>query len=264
MHHMALSRHFRSSNVKDARAHSSGVDMSTPLADDYDQFQASVPHYLELQSKVGYLVAAAANAAPQPLKIVEAGTGTGATSRSILAAHGALRLVSVDPDEGMLGQASRNLSNCKDRVEFVRRDILGYLQDLPSNALDGFVSAYTLHNIEPVYRDELVPEIARVLKDGAIYINADKIARDDERSHIDDLRKQIDAFKIYDRMGRPDLRSYWTQHYMEDEARRIVETSHLQQLRSTGFDDARIVWRKGMEAIVVAHKQVAAGKTGGK
>jgi ubiquinone/menaquinone biosynthesis C-methylase UbiE len=236
----------------------SDAPRSDAIADDYDQFQVSVPHYQELQSIVGQIVGRAVGTHPL-FKIVEAGTGTGATTRSILSAHPTIQVTSVDPDVRMLDRAITNSTEFSNRVKFVCDDILTYLRGHPSQSLDAFVSAYTLHNLDPVYRAELLPEIARVLKDGAVYVNADKIARNDQLAHERDLSQQIEAFQVYEELGRADLRRYWTDHYRDDELIRIVERDHLRALTQAGFTRAQVVWRMRMEAIVTAVRQTNKG-----
>lgn len=225
-------------------------------AEDYDLFQASVPHYSDLQNEVGRL-AGGVQVPSQRLTLIEAGTGTGATSRSVLAAHPGIHLISVDIDAGMLQQASINLSGYRSRVDFVSNDILTFLRGLAPASHDGFVSAYTLHNFTSEYRKDLLAEVSRVLKAGALYINADKIARDDTAAHERDLREQISAFDIYDQLKRPDLRKYWTEHYLDDDKIRIVERDHIHDLTKSGFNNVRIAWRSGMDAVVTAARSAA-------
>jgi tRNA (cmo5U34)-methyltransferase len=226
-------------------------------AEDYDLFQESVPHFAELQRFLGSVLREYSTTLPhqKSLKIVEAGTGTGATAKSVLSAVPRANLTCVDADLAMLSHARNNLSSFGARVKYVCADILQFLRQMPSQSIDGFVSGYLVHNLTVEYRNLLVSEILRVLKRGGFYANGDKIARDDLGVHLRDLEEQLSAFGVYVELGRPDLAEYWTDHYLKDENRKLIESEHVSALRAAGLENVKMVWRKRMEAIVIGTKR---------
>jgi tRNA (cmo5U34)-methyltransferase len=226
---------------------------------DYALFSLSVPHHDEFQKKTGELTCSALSAhvgGGTPV-IVEAGTGTGITTKTILAQCGGMQVVSVDSNPEMLAVARNELAAYRSQVRFHRADVTDFLRELPPRSIEGFVSAYMIHNLTSARREKLLNEVSRTLKEGGFFINADKIARDSASEHQRDLQNQFTAFQVFDDIGRPDLRKHWVAHYLRDEQRKLSEEYHIRALQRLGLQDAKIVWRKGMEAIVTARKSVS-------
>lgn len=125
---------------------------------------AEVPGYHRLQAAV----AEAASACPAA-RILDLGTGTGATARAVLAAQPNAQLVGVDESTDMLAVARRVLPASADlRV--------GRLQDpLPAGPFDVVVSALAVHHLDRVGKADLFRRVADVLVPGGRFVLGDVI-----------------------------------------------------------------------------------------
>ncbi|MBU1118370.1 class I SAM-dependent methyltransferase [Patescibacteria group bacterium] len=233
---------------------------SGKIGEDYALFMLAVPHHEEFQDSVAAILKNYCQNvhAGKPVVVVEVGCGTGYTTRRILQIS-SVRVVAVDNEEQMISQTRRNLSDNSEgegSLEVLCADALEYLKTLPENSIDALVSAYAIHNFTPLYRKTFFEEVARVLREGAFFINGDKYARDDCASHKRDLDEQIARLQVFrePHIDRPDLTIEWTKHYLEDELTRITESEQRELLESCGFTEVKYVYRKGMDAIVIAQK----------
>jgi len=224
------------------------------LGEDYDLFGKSVSYHDELQDTIGKYLTEHTSIDSGRVKILEAGVGTGITTLRILKANPFIEVYGIDNESKTLNQAKEVLQDFASRIFFFEADILEALKHWPPESLDGFVSAYLIHNLPPEYRKNLFPEIVRVLKKGAVFINADKYALDDETEHQKNLSEQIEAFKVYDEMGRPDVREEWTKHYLQDEKIKFRENEQTALLEEFGFSNIQRIFRQGMDAIFVAQR----------
>lgn len=226
------------------------------LGQDYDLFAKSISYHNEFQETVGQQIKRYVQEKDlaNPL-FLEAGIGTGLTTIRVLEASESAKIVGVDNEPVTLDQARKILSDLKNRVTFIESDIFTFLKNEPSEKYDGFFSAYVIHNLPPDYRRKLIPEIARVLKKDGLYINADKIAWDDEKKHMKSLQDQIKAFEVYEQLGKEEVRSEWVAHYLEDDKIRLTEAEHQTLLNAADFLRIEQVFRNGMDAIFIARKR---------
>jgi tRNA (cmo5U34)-methyltransferase len=224
------------------------------IGDDYDLFKLAVPHFNEIQAEVARLVNAhyESSSLTRSYRVLEIGSGSGETTKKVLGASENITVFALDNDPAMLQQARHNLASFGDRVQFICSDALSELMHLNSACFDAFVSGFTLHNLEYEYRQRLVREVSRLLTPAGIYVNADKYAPNNPVDHAKDLVNQLDAFKIFDEMSRPDLRESWTKHYQEDEYTKWTEADEVRVLGDSGFNDFKCVYRRNMEAIFSA------------
>ena len=231
---------------------------SGAIGNDYDLFKLPAPHFDELQQRAGQLVYENYRSKERTgrFNVLEIGCGTGETTRHILESDMNVHVLTIDNDFGMLEQARDNLASFGDCVQFICGDALAELEKLAANGVhfDAFVSGLTLHNLDRTYRAELIERIVQLLVPSGIYVNADKYALDEPALHAKDLETQLGALKVFDKIGRPDLREVWTKHYLEDEATRCTETDERVLLSTCGFQNFQICYRKNMEAIITATK----------
>lgn len=170
----------------------------------------------------------------------------------ILDADKRINIIGIDNEERTINQARTALREYGDRVYLEKFDLLKALYKMPNESVDIFASVWLIHNLDPEYRKKLYHEISRVLKIGALFVNGDKYARNDQKAHNQDLENQIRAFDIFDSLGRPHLKKEWTLHYREDEKIKITEAEQIKILKNLDFDSVDITYRKGMEAIIRA------------
>ena len=223
------------------------------LGEEYDLFGKSVSYHDELQDTVGNYIKEH-TAVSERLTFIEAGVGTGITTVRILNANPSIVVHAIDNEPKTLNQAKEVLADFEGRVVFEEADILDALKARSNESVDGFVSAYLIHNLPPAYRAELFVEIARVLKKGGLFVNADKYALDDEDAHAKTLQEQLEAFSVYEEMGRPEVKEEWTKHYLEDEKIRFTESEQRALFEAHGFSNVERIFREGMDAIFVAKK----------
>ncbi len=226
---------------------------SNSLGEEYNQFRLSVPHHDKLQDKIGEIIREySSRLDKEEIIAIDGGCGTGLTSARVLDADGRIKLLGIDNEPKTIEQARVFLANYDDRVTLINSDLLSHLETMPDKYADIFTSAWVIHNFDTQYRQGLFLQLARVLKDGGLFINSDKYARDEESSHRKDLEEQIGKFNIYREMGRDDLREQWTKHYLEDERVRFAESDQVQILEKAGFNNIKVSDRNGMEAIFTA------------
>jgi ubiquinone/menaquinone biosynthesis C-methylase UbiE len=161
-------------------------------------------------------------------------------------------LVGVDNELKTLQLAKHSLALYQDRLILCQDDLLAYLQKQPDSTFDVFVSVWVIHNLAPDYREKLFSEIRRTLKPGGLFINGDKYAQDNPQSHAEDLQQQLRLFDVFESIGRPELKTEWTQHYLEDDRIKMAESTQKSILQNLGFEDIKISYRQGMEAIFTA------------
>ena len=228
---------------------------SDEIGEEYDIFPLAVPHYDEMQSRVGELVKNYLVRLPDTnIQIVEGGCGTGLTTRYLLEADPRVTVIAIDNERVMLEQAEKTLAKYADRVKFLQEDLLQAIVKM--NDVKIFVSGFCIHNLPPNYRKELFRGIGQTLAPGALFINCDKIAQDNETEHRQALKEQVEAFRVFTKHGKPELEEEWTKHYIElDDPIRLTEAEQIDALSQAGFINIKRVFRKRMDAIVQAIKK---------
>lgn len=227
------------------------------LGQDYNLRPLSMPYHEKFQNTVKDSLKefAEKHKEENELKVLEAGCGTGLTTIRILEADSRIKVVAVDNEEKTIAQARQALEDLKGRIEFRQGDILSVLKDVESESIDAFASALTIHNFPSEYREEVLEEVARVLKKRGLFVNADKYALDDPEAHAKSLQEQIKSFDIYDGIGRSDVKEAWTKHYHQDENTKITEKEQIALLEKLGFENIEIIFRESMEAVIRAIKK---------
>jgi ubiquinone/menaquinone biosynthesis C-methylase UbiE len=114
-----------------------------------------------------------AAAAGTPLRVLDLGCGSGASTRALDDAWTAragvsegLSVTGVDASDGMVEQA--RAKQWPRNVSFVVSDAVAYLGSLPTGSVDGVLAAYLLRNVPD--RARLVTEVARVLRPGGAFV----------------------------------------------------------------------------------------------
>jgi tRNA (cmo5U34)-methyltransferase len=224
----------------------------------YDMLKLICPLSVEMSRLVGLTVADYASKHPT-LSILELGGGTGITTLAILSSHHNSHILSVDSEPTMQNQAKQALNSwvTQGRLQFASTDALTALQGLANNSQDTIASAYTLHNFEQNYRNQVVTEIFRVLKPGGLFVNGDRYGLDDIAQHTLTVQKEIAGyFKVLIAHQRLDLLEHWIIHLFNDESENHVmrEAPALQQLAAAGFTAIQLQHRAEVNALVSALK----------
>ncbi len=133
-----------------------------------EEIRADVPAYDELQRALVQASGARVR------RILELGTGTGATAALLLERHPEARLVGIDVSPGMLEVARERLA--AERVELR----VGRIQDgLPEGPFDLVASALCVHHLDGAEKADLFRRIRRVLGPGGRFVLADLVVAED-------------------------------------------------------------------------------------
>lgn len=230
------------------------------IGEEYDLFRLACPHLDELENNVGRIIAEYFKSrTKRKINVVEIGCGPGYTTAIILNSDERTNVIAVDNEPVMIRQAQEILRDYMNegRVQLVQEDALAFLRTQRSDSVDVFASAFTLHNFLDTYRTQALREIYRMLKSGGLFVNGDKYALDDVQAHQRTLDWELGMIRTeYTEIDRPDLIKEWTTHYLEDNRPEIVmhQERSMALMHQIGFKDVKVVYRKQMEAIVVAEK----------
>lgn len=224
------------------------------IGDDYDLFKLGCPYHDEFQFEtIKQINNHFGNI--NLLNILEIGFGTGITSLEILKQTYS-KLTSIDNEPKMLQKAINTLINYEERCKLIIEDALDFLINKEDNSFDAVVNVWVLHNIKFEIREEIIKEIYRVLKPGGMFLNGDKIASDDIQLHQIQLELQFEMFNKFKKIGRDDLETEWTKHYLEDDKpdRKIIETELIDFLKNIGFQEINCIKRYNLDLILTAIK----------
>lgn len=145
------------------------------------EIRQDIPAFDRLQDE---LVAASGTGAR---RILELGTGTGETTRRLLARHPQAHVVGVDASQPMLGAASSTLP--RERVELR----VAQLEDpLPPGPFDLVASALAVHHLDARDKAELFCRVADVLAPGGRFVLADVVVPTDASDAVTSLTPDFD------------------------------------------------------------------------
>ncbi len=230
------------------------------IGQEYEMLKLICPLATEMSRLVGIAVNKYAGLNPDPLNIIELGGGTGITTLAILLADKNLSILSVDNEPTMQSQAQASLEQWvkQGRLKFSADDALTALKAIKSKSVDMLVSAYTLHNFQQDYRQQVHQEIYRVLKPGGQFVNGDRYGLDDIFKHTQTVQHEIAAyFKVLTQLNKLDILEHWIIHLFNDESENHVmrESITLQQLKAVGFTHITLTNRLEVNALVTAMKE---------
>jgi tRNA (cmo5U34)-methyltransferase len=227
-----------------------------PIAEEYHFLQRICPSAADMSRRVGAFMADwTPRESPPPVQLVELGCGTGITTQCLLASRADLQILAIDNSPTMLNQAREHLAVplAEGRLELRENEALAALQELVDDSLDGVASAYTLHNFLSGYRSRVLAEIWRVLKPGGVFVNGDRYAIDDPAEHLRQTQEEVRGyFRVFLEMNRPDLLEQWIVHLFSDESPEHLQRLQpaLDEMAGLGFDELRVHFRNGVNALV--------------
>jgi len=225
------------------------------LGEDYNLINKVLPHYNGMRDEVGSIIKNfCASLQLGTIKVIDGGSGTGLATIRILEADPHIEVIGIENEEKTLKQARIILQDYEKRVDLRKEDLLDGLKSIADNSVDIFASVLVIHNLVTGYRKQLFSEITRILKSGGLFINADKLGRNEQALQKKEFDERIKAFNIFAEFGRIDLKNEWTKHYQQDEIIKITEAEQTNILHELGFKDIDVPYRKEMEAIVTAIK----------
>ena len=140
--------------------------------------RAEVPDYDRLQDEV-----ASATEGIDARRALELGTGSGVTSRRVLARHPHAQLTGVDSSEEMI--AAADLPGADLRLQDLR-------DPLPEGPFDIVFSALAVHHLEGPQKADLIARVAAALAPGGRFVLADVVVPDDPADVVTPLDEGFD------------------------------------------------------------------------
>ena len=140
--------------------------------------RAEVPDYDRLQDEV-----ANATEGIDARRALELGTGSGVTSRRVLARHPHAQLTGVDSSEEMI--AAADLPGADLRLQDLR-------DPLPEGPFDLVFSALAVHHLEGPQKADLIARVATALAPGGRFVLADVVVPDDPADVVTPLDEGFD------------------------------------------------------------------------
>jgi tRNA (cmo5U34)-methyltransferase len=116
-------------------------------------------------------------------RVLELGTGSGVTSRRVLARHPHAQLTGVDSSEHML--AAADLPGADLRLQDLR-------EALPEGPFDLVFSALAVHHLEGPEKADLIARVAAALAPGGRFVLADVVVPDDPADVVTPLDPGFD------------------------------------------------------------------------
>jgi SAM-dependent methyltransferase len=203
----------------------------------------------------------------RPSTIVELGCGPGSLTIRLLKAFPKAHIVGIDLDPTLLPLAERRTLKYHDRAQLYLRDLrdTAWIQDIPF-PVDAVVSSTALHWLNKRHLKQLYRQIAALLGDRGIFLNADHAGSDFGRVQRfwEQRRKSLQSQY---RNPRAEDWSTFINTYLEelgDEARTLREQMlrpwegndrgfplswHFDHLLKAGFKHVDCFWRGDCDAI---------------
>jgi SAM-dependent methyltransferase len=210
--------------------------------------------------------------------VLDLACGTGSISARVLRRFPDARCTGVDLDPALLTIARGSFAG-DERVEFVTADLTDpdWTRLLPHRSYDAVLTATALHWLRGDQLAVLYGQIADVLRDGGVFMNADHMPdettpRINEAAHAFDKGRRQRA----EAEGSQDWIAWWDGLSREpavadavaerfrtignplagDHSDGEVQSPgrHAQLLREAGFTEARAVWSAPLDALVLGLK----------
>ncbi|HTT73122.1 MAG TPA: class I SAM-dependent methyltransferase [Thermoplasmata archaeon] len=238
------------------------------------RWDAQQAHLVPLrEARYDFLIGALKRGVPARGRVLDLGCGTGSLSERILAARPRARVVAVDHDPLLLALGRTALGDQRGRLTWVDADLRadGWDRALPRGSFDAAVSSTALHWLTTDELAALYRVLARRLRRGAIFLNADQLEFEPGARELRRLaraagrewaRRAAPAGESWSAFWRsvthePGLRAeaalrrlrYPSAHH----AVRTARTSeHLRLLDRAGFREAEVIWGAWRNRILAA------------
>lgn len=239
---------------------------SDRMRDEFDLLDKFYGNYISFQKNINDIVKNFRK--DENLNILEIGFGSGITTEIILEARKECEdnIVVVDNDDFMKKQIENNKNVNPKKITIEINNVIKYLEEYDNNPFDIVVSGYTIHNFTKQQRERLYELLYQKMSNNSIFINADKIAPDDDAERIESLKYRVDKYIDYLKTHSDKylLIEEWVSHYIKDQSDNIVmkKTDTINTLIKKGFSENNIkikvpegIDNKEMMAILTAYKK---------
>jgi len=203
-----------------------------------------------------------------PRRVLDLACGPGSITRRVLDRFPSAEVAALDIDPLLL-ELARDAFAGNERIRVVARQLAeaGWWEDL--GRFDAVLTATAMHWLPPSALSGVYAGVARLLRPGGIFANADHMPLADpvlrdaaDGMHAEYLREifasGVESCDEWYRRAYADPRyegwwaerervfAHWTGELLES------EEWHLGLLRRSGFERAGVVWRRGNDALVIA------------
>ena len=205
---------------------------------------------------------------PSVQAVLDLGCGTGSLMSAALEAFPQARVTGVDFDPAILWLAEARLARFGDRSRLLLADMrsASWAEGAPSQ-LDAVLSATALHWIAAAQLSDLYPQIASLMRPGAIFLNADHVGSDCPEVQRAWERRRDLALSRRGGARSDHWDAFWGEYSQAlgldlDPIRRRVAGEwedgveeglplawHLDRLRESGFASVDCFWRCDCDAI---------------
>lgn len=209
---------------------------------------------------------------PEP-RVLDLACGTGSITDRLLERFPGASSTGVDLDPALLAIA-RGTFEGDDRVTFVTADLkdAAWTERLPHASYDAVLTATALHWLHSEPLAALYGQVAGVVRDGGVFMNADHmIDTDTPRINAAERAHRHAAMDRAKAEGAVDWREWWDLMakdpvLAEPTAERFAIYGehadgdmpsvhwHARTLREAGFGEARAVWASPSDSLVLAVK----------
>lgn len=185
--------------------------------------------------------------------LIEIGVGTGETTDAIMRMCnpkeiGALYLVEREVDLLRQIPLEQYREQCNAIVSYFRN----FADSMDHCVPDVVYSALTIHNMSHEQQIALFRKIHERLAKGGRFVDGDVVAYEDPRQQEAAFDCQMERFREH---LPPKLAEQWISHYIKDrdEVGHVKVSDLVRILSEIGFS-AKVTFREGLEAVIVADK----------
>jgi len=204
-------------------------------------------------------------------RVLDLACGCGSVTERLLKKLPKLQVVGVDIDPVLL-KIARGAFEGDERVRWMERDLCDpdWSADLEPESFDAVVTATALHWLEESVLLRVYRDVARLLRPGGMFVNADHMPL--ENRVLFDAGRRLYGGWFEASADRDDWEGWWEaisevkgmEEALAERERRFGRRRshefmppaswHMERLSSAGFSSAEIVWRSFNEAVLVALK----------
>ena len=204
-------------------------------------------------------------------RVMDLACGCGSVTARLLKKVPEVRVVGVDIDPVLL-RIARGVFEGDARVRWVDGDLRDpdWAADFEPESFDAVVTATALHWLEAPVLSRVYRDVARILRPGGLFANADHMPLESEVLSAAGKRLYDGYFEAFD--DHEDWENWWKsvsreaemQDALAEREKRFGQRTsfefmppaswHIQRLAEAGFSETEVVWRSFNEAVLVALK----------
>jgi len=211
---------------------------------------------------------------PKRFTALDLGSGPGSLAFNILNRFPEARVVAVDFDPVLLKIGREASKTFGARISWVDADIgaARWTKKLPQNRFDAVVSSTALHWLDKARLGRLYGGLAKAMRRGAIFLNADVLPPGEDKKTLGDITERI-RYKRYGtlRIEFAPWERWWKRVEREQKSlgtafrkrrTRFAHTQaseailpledHVQLLRTAGFSEVDTLWQDLLQDRILA------------